>query len=134
MKEHPLEHNCYIAGILAWLVPGAGHIYLGQRKRGLLLCAGICLTFFLGLLLGGVEMVDVKYSKPWFMAQILAGAPCIITALIQNAHMPPGLGRGIELGQVYTGVAGMMNLLAVIDALLRSQGFSLAKPISESTK
>lgn len=135
VKSQNLERNSYIAGVLAWLVPGAGHLYLGEKPRGLLLCVGVCVTFFLGVLLGGVVMVDIHYSKPWFLAQILTGAPCIIATLLQNMlHTEVGVGRGVELGQVYTGVAGMMNLLAVLDALLRGQGLSLAKPHPKDTK
>ena len=38
---------------LAWLVPGAGHFYLGRRKRGIAFLAIILATFSLGLALDG---------------------------------------------------------------------------------
>ena len=35
-----------IAGILAWIVPGLGHIFLGHRGRGLVFLVTITATFW----------------------------------------------------------------------------------------
>jgi len=109
----------WLAGVLAWLVPGMGHIFLGYRSRGVVICAAIIITFLLGLLLGSVEMVDPQNSRAWFCAQIFCGIPTIVTALIQNPNVMMGYGKGVDLGQVYTGLAGLLNLLCVLDALTR---------------
>jgi hypothetical protein len=42
-----------IACVLAWLLPGAGHFYLGKRVKGALFLGIILVTFFTGLGLQG---------------------------------------------------------------------------------
>ena len=122
--------NVFVAGILSWLVPGGGYFYLGQTRRGGIACAGICVLFFLGVMLGGIGAVGPNYSKPWFFAQILAGLPTIIGTLLEQYKMSVGAGRGIDLGQVYTGVAGLLNFLCLLDVLHRCQSNSDAQSIS----
>jgi hypothetical protein len=47
------------AGFLAWLLPGAGHLYLGARGRALSFFAIVMATLTLGLLLdGNLAMAD----------------------------------------------------------------------------
>jgi hypothetical protein len=111
----------YFLGILAWLVPGAGHWYVGQRQRGTVIFIAVIGAYVLGVLLGGIEMIDPRNATAWFCAQVLCGLPNIICAVLQDPNVPMGVGRGVDLGQVYTGVAGLLNLLAVLDALTRCQ-------------
>jgi len=122
LKQRPIvPRNPYAATLLAWLVPGSGYFYLGLRKRGAIVCVTICIMFLLGVLLGGVEMIGPQHSKPWFIAQVLVGLPALLAVLLQNASLPAGFGRGIDLAQLYTGVAGLLNLVCVLDVLMRLQ-------------
>ncbi len=41
-----------IVGLLAWLVPGAGHLALKEKKRSIIIFATIVLTFCIGLYVG----------------------------------------------------------------------------------
>lgn len=110
----------YFMGVLAWLVPGVGHFYLGMRRQGIIIAVTIWCTFFLGLLLGGIDLIDPHLQTPWFCAQILAGLPAVIAVFLQNPDVAAGFGKGVDLGQLYTGVAGLLNLLCVVDALMKS--------------
>ena len=42
-----------IACLLAWAVPGAGHIFLGRRVKGLVFLAIVLVTFITGLAFHG---------------------------------------------------------------------------------
>jgi len=79
-----------------------------------------------------VHPLDEIRNKPWFIAQILAG-PLDLAAswgsiMASRPRVPGGsvpLGarshaRTNELGVLYTAVAGMLNLLAIIDAAHRA--------------
>jgi hypothetical protein len=46
-----------IAGILAWLWPGAGHLYQRRYAKGMLFMVCILATFFFGLVLGEGKVV-----------------------------------------------------------------------------
>jgi hypothetical protein len=49
--------NPWVAGILAWLWPGAGHLYQRRYGKGLLFMGCILAIFFFGLILGQGRVV-----------------------------------------------------------------------------
>ena len=118
-EKPPAGALVYFIGIIAWIVPGGGHCAHGLWGRGVTMFITICTTFFVGLLLGGIEMIDPP-KVPWFYAQIIAGGPAILATLIQSPNIGAAemYGRGVDLGQVYAGVAGLLNLLCILDALM----------------
>ncbi len=140
-----------IAIVLAWLIPGLGHIYLGDRRRGGILCATVTLTFLIGIAIGGVTVVSpvkpsqnvvsrtgapVMTSSWWFFAQALNGSYAVVTYQINKAvtdgnptdpryylAWPSG-----DVGSVYTGIAGLLNLLIILDVLVRASGTQVPLP------
>jgi hypothetical protein len=72
------------------------------------------------------------FNKPWFVGQILAGPICLISANFSldvarpanpgslKPRIPKSHSRVAEIGTLYTAVAGMLNLLAIIDASYRA--------------
>lgn len=140
------------AGIAAFLVPGLGHVVLGQYRRGALVALGVLGLFFSGLFVGGIDAVDSREDALWFFAQAPTGVVAFGTNYIhQNRYkgidptsrgglrrMPnPGesinekgvivtggnppaqrsLARVHEMGILFTAVAGLLNVLAIIDAM-----------------
>lgn len=130
-----------VAVILAWLVPGLGHVYLGYRARGIIFLVTITLTFGTGVAIGGVKTVsperitykanqkdhEISSKSWWFFGQIMNGTYAIICSTIAErlpAFSSEGLPRYLawpsgDIGSVYSGVAGLLNLLVIIDALAR---------------
>ena len=117
------------AGFLAWLVPGAGHILLRHRTRGLILLITITLTFWSGVALGGPQdTVDPHKRLPWFMAQICTGSHGLIAyAWGEYLRAAPDAAQranpsfaSVDAAVVYTGIAGLLNLLVILDALSRA--------------
>jgi hypothetical protein len=117
-----------ITGLLAWLLPGLGHIYIGDVRRGLIIMVMIAATFWGGVAIGGVVgTVDRKERTAWFMAQICAGSHGLIALAWSSASNRNDPGRvpapwlSVETGVIYSGVAGLLNLLAILDALSRAE-------------
>ncbi len=115
-----------IAGVLAWAVPGLGHIYLGDVRRGLVIMATIAATFWGGVAIGGMaSTVNQKERTAWFMAQVCAGAHGIaghfLSKLRSDDERKTAAWMSVEAGVIYTGVAGLLNLLVVLDALSRAE-------------
>ena len=117
-----------LAAVLAWLVPGAGHFYLGLRKRALLLFISIELTFFMGLYIGTLRIVEPAESMFWFLAQIFAGLNTIVAHLLSTTLASRYAGASTFLVRdwsyymavLYTGIAGLLNLLAIFDTVIRA--------------
>jgi hypothetical protein len=113
-----------VVGLLAWLVPGAGHFYLGLRKRALLLFIAIELTYFIGLYIGTIRVVDPAHSMFWFVAQVFAGLNTIIARLwavnLANSNTVLNHDWSYSMAVLYTGIAGLLNLLAIFDSVIRA--------------
>lgn len=114
------------AGLLAWLVPGAGHWYLGYRDRAVIFFVTITATFWTGVAVGGVRTtMNVRENGAWFAAQVCAG-PQALGAWMWARRIPEKLEfeaiyPTADIAVVYSGVAGLLNLLVIIDALARSE-------------
>lgn len=63
----------FVATVLAWLVPGLGHIYLGRRVRGIIIMVTMTAAFWTGIAMGGVMTVDYRTERWWFAADMVTG-------------------------------------------------------------
>jgi hypothetical protein len=64
-------------------------------------------------------------QKPWFIGQVLAGPVAIASNVVATrwggeAGSPYSHARVYEIGVLYTAVAGMLNLMAIIDSAYRA--------------
>jgi hypothetical protein len=122
-NEPPLE-RLIAAGALTWLLPGLGHIFLGQRRRGLILLIVVAMTFWCGVAVGGVKStVDPGERKAWFMAQICAGGHTLLAYTWGRAHAERYPNEhahfvSIDVAVIYTAVAGLLNILIILDVLV----------------
>jgi hypothetical protein len=70
------------------------------------------------------DFVSEIAAKPWYVGQIFAGPVNIIASAfsIHEAaqHLPMSHARLPEIGTLYTAVAGMLNLLAILDSSSRA--------------
>ncbi|MAT80014.1 MAG: hypothetical protein CMJ29_00020 [Phycisphaerae bacterium] len=114
------------AGLLAWIFPGLGHVYLGQRHRGFLVMAGILFLFICGLLVGGLDAVDLKNDKIWFVGQAFNGPITFVANFLNQTLIQArpealrlqlvGLGNVNALGTLFITLGGLMNLIVILDA------------------
>jgi hypothetical protein len=104
--------------VASWAVPGAGHLWLGRRNKGLIFLIALPLMFAIGLVLRGrifpFDFSDLLVALA-AVANLGIGLPYFIAG---------GLGYGggdvraitYEYGNAFLIVAGLLNLLVVIDA------------------
>lgn len=159
--------------VLAWLLPGAGHFFLGQVRRGVLIGVGVLGLFFSGLFVGGIDVVDSglvvsntfrkvtgqtanRQVTPdgdaiWFVGQAFTGPVAFVVDVVHQHRFkvidpaeprvlrsarpdegrdpvtgmaviggkPPvtkSLARVNEIGTLFCTLAGLLNLIAMIDA------------------
>src|SRR5690349_14838633 len=116
-----------MTALLAWLWPGAGHLMLGQKRRGLYIMFGVLFLFFSGLLIGGLDSVDRKDDRLWFLAQGLCGPIALAADYLNQGwvkHLPDveryptvGINKPNEMGTLFSALAGLMNLIVILDAM-----------------
>lgn len=101
----------------SWLIPGAGHLWLGRRAKGLVFLVALPLMFGIGLALHGTlfpfdareplvalaALADLGVGAMYFIAAALDHAKGEVTAVTY------------EYGNAFLIVAGLLNLLVVID-------------------
>lgn len=147
----PLVRSPFLVAVAGWVLPGAGYWLIGQRARGVTVCIAILLLFAAGLFVGGVRVIDVPgyeeagvrrvtgdgrwmlyaqpmatlLDKPWYLGQIFVGPATLAASYgsIKAARheYPKGTAHVAEFGTLYCAVAGMLNLLVIIDATARAQ-------------
>ena len=137
-----------VVALAGWLLPGLGHWLVGERFRGITIGITVVAMFIGGLLIGGVRVIEVPgydnegrkiantstlnevRSKPWSIAQVMAGPLGIVSGAVSIWAAGPdasGEPRGArshvrvnEIGTLYTAIAGMLNLLAILDCTGRA--------------
>jgi hypothetical protein len=106
-----------IVALAAWIVPGGGHLLLNERKRAVVIFATITLTFLAGLYIGSVGVVDPVEANLWYIAQVLNTPLVAAIGYVTRAGGYPVYGKPNEIGQIYTSIAGLLNLLCIINAV-----------------
>ena len=135
------------AAVLGWFRPVLGHASLGDRRRGLFVGGGVLGLFLGGLLVGGLDVVDRREDHLWFLAQAGAGPVAWVAdyanaslvasgrfgEMLEAPHPDPMAPRGTvvevsslkslahpnEMGTLFAAMAGLMNVVAVLDAMSR---------------
>ncbi len=114
----------WLIGVVAWAVPGAGHLLLRRWARGLLLGGAVWAMFLTGLWLGG-HLFTVT-STDQLLAALLQLLPMIanvgsgflyIACWLTNTGFAENAQRlTYEYGNTFLLVAGLLNYLATLDA------------------
>jgi hypothetical protein len=135
------------AAALGWVFPGLGHLALGERARGIYAMIGVLILFFGGILIGGLDAIDKDEDRLWFVGQAGVGPIAFAAAYANNSLIKSGrvgellpspassaagpdrtpqkvsslrgLAHPNEFGTLFAFLAGLMNLVVILDALVR---------------
>lgn len=110
--------NPVLCAVLAWLVPGAGHLYLHRWRRGILFLVLVVTALAIGVVLEGklwhfVPGQPLSYLGT--LACICLGLPYFALRFLMG-YEGDVLSQGYEYGAAFLFTAGLMNLLLVLDA------------------
>jgi hypothetical protein len=103
--------------LTAWAIPGAGHLWLGRRQKGLVFLIVLPLMFALGLMLDGqlfsfelgeplvalAAVADIGLGVPWLIARLMGAGQGTVTAVTY------------EYGNCFLIVSGLLNFLVILD-------------------
>ena len=116
-SEHTPSGGLVLLCLASWALPGAGHLWLGRRSKGLIFLAALPLMFTIGLAIHG-RLFPFDLSEPLVGLAAVADLGIGLTYVIASAL---GSGAGdvravtYEYGNAFLIVAGLLNLLVIID-------------------
>ena len=106
-----------IVGLCAWVVPGGGYFLLKENKRATIVLITVVLAFLVGIYVGSIGIIDPVGAKLWYVAQIMASPAVAALGYLAASGGYPVYGKPNEIGQIYTSVAGLLNLLCIVNSV-----------------
>jgi hypothetical protein len=137
IREHPslpgprvsVERTA-IGFVAAWLVPGGGHWLIGRRKKALLYFGAITLTFVTGLLLAKGRNFNYDRDGVYFLAYMFNGLETGIAWAATSGLDRTEPIRFYHLGFLYSAVASLLNVVAMMDFLATCSRAGHAPPVA----
>ena len=113
--------KAWFAGVVGWIIPGAGHLLIGRIGRGLLLGAIIWTLFFLGVTQGG-RLFGIGDTDTGLLSYVFGffdlgmGALYFAANFLGLAVREQSADPASEYGNVFFMIAGLLNYLISLDA------------------
>ena len=118
-----------LATALTWVLPGLGHLYQGRRLRGALVFGTLVGLFVLATVLAEGSNLSRERHFYYWAGQFLLGLPALLAELaFGDMRITHGI-RFAEPGLVFGCVAGLLNVLAMIDTFAYGEARSLGLPM-----
>jgi len=107
---------------LGWLVPGGGHFLLKRNGRGTLLFACVTAMFLCGLMMQGAmfqpqtgDLLTTLINTGGFIGDVCSGILYLLSVWF-GYNTPDMAGHVHDYGTKFLVTAGLLNLLAMVDA------------------
>lgn len=107
---------------LAWLIPGGGHFFLKKTYRGALLSASVVIMFVFGLMMNGYmfkpmtgDLLTTIIYVGGFIGDMANGLLYLMARWF-GYNQPDVAGHTVDYGTKFIVVAGLFNILAMVDA------------------
>ncbi len=108
--------------IVAWLIPGGGHFLLKKTARGAALAVSVIVIFLAGLMMRGAlfqpqggDLLTTVIYYGGFIGDLLAGLLYFLSVWLGYSQ-PDMAGHVHDYGTKFLVAAGLLNLLAIVDA------------------
>ena len=109
--------------VLAWLIPGSGHLLLGRRGRAAIIFATVLVTFLIGLLMRGPmfqpggpgDLLSRAIQYGGFLGDLASGLLYFVAVGLGYAA-PDQAGHAADYGSKFLVAAGLLNILAIVDS------------------
>lgn len=117
-------NNTFIIGLISWFLPGVGHIVQKRWKRGVIIAIVFWTMFIIAIVSGGAHYPGFSFKDGALLyllnvfGRLGSGLGAIIGYLMMF-NPPPNVAAWatFEYGGRFLEVAGLLNYLAVIDAI-----------------
>ena len=107
---------------LAWLIPGGGHFLLKRPGRGAILLGCVLVMFLLGIMMRGAmftpesgDLLTTVIYWGGFLGDLCSGI-LYLASIWLGYNQPDVAGHVHDYGTKFLVAAGLLNLLAMVDA------------------
>jgi hypothetical protein len=111
LGQLPISITC----LLAWLIPGGGHYAQGRKLRGLVVFVMLTGLLVLGTWLCEGSNLDRERHFYYWGGQLLGGLPAIGLEQVFGHPLVDHEIKYAEAGLVLSCLAGLLNILAILD-------------------
>ena len=108
--------------ILAWLIPGGGHLLLKKPGRAALIVASVTLMFLFGLMMRGAmftpqrdDVLTILITYGGYLGNLASGVLYFLATWL-GYNQPDVAGHVHDYGTKFLVSAGLLNVLAMVDA------------------
>jgi hypothetical protein len=122
-------NNSIAVGAISWIFPGAGHFIQKRYIRGGIIAGIVWLMFVIALISGGAHYpgFDFKDGTLLYILNVFArfgnGLGAVVSYIAAGTPSPQVAALAtFEYGGRFLEVAGLLNFLAVLDAVDISSG------------
>jgi hypothetical protein len=122
-EKSPPARSPWLTVVLAWLIPGSGHFFLGRRGRAAIFFVTVAVAFMIGVLMrgplfepaGGGEVLSRLIQWGGFIGNLACGLFYFLAVWL--GYGPPDqAGHDPDYGSKFLVVAGLLNILGMVDA------------------
>ncbi|MDP6409355.1 MAG: hypothetical protein QGI46_08260 [Planctomycetota bacterium] len=113
--ERPSLRSPALAVLLAWLVPGLGHLVQGRRLRGAMVFLMLVGMLTLGTALAHGANLSREMHFFYWGGQFMAGLPAMVLEGLHGDQRVQSFIPYAEAGLVIASVGGMLNVMAMLD-------------------
>lgn len=117
-------NNAFVIGLISWFLPGYGHLQQGHWKRGILIAVAIWTMFIVAIASGGAYYPGFGFKDGALLYLLNIFAKCgnglgLLIGMFFSGNPPVNVvsWATFEYGGRFLEVAGLLNYLAVIDAI-----------------
>ncbi len=110
----------FVPVLLAWLVPGAGHLKIGRLWPGVFIFAAILPLYAGGMVLAGFENVSwVRHNIYFWAVHIFGGLLTGVAAFFTQHVVVTERLPHQSTGELFTATACLLNVIAISDVWSR---------------
>lgn len=115
-----------VAAFASWIVPGGGQILQGRVSRGVAFFVLLVSLLALGTWLAEGSNLDRERHFYYWSGQFMIGLPAIVAEYVHGHSPITGDIQYADAGVVIASVAGLLNVLGMLDAYSHSEDRLLA--------
>ena len=121
--------NPILIALISWFLPGVGHIVLKRPVRGAIIAGVVWLMFAIAIASGGAHYPGFGFNDGFLLyllnvfAKLGNGLGALVSMIMAGTPSPNVAALAtFEYGGRFLEVAGLLNYLAIIDAVDISVG------------